>query len=137
MSEKKPHLISSKIAYLLRNTYDYIKLDGVFNTGKSLERLNTAKVSSLNTIPESWIRSEIHDCNRSSESESGDDHTSRIRMPPKKLIGTRNIQTFMSYLPSITIFTFAGLLCTLYVCEWKEVLQHVPYYGGKYGKKDK
>lgn len=35
-------------------------------------------------------------------------------------------------IPGFAVYSLAGLVYTIYVCEWKTVLQYVPYYGGKY-----
>ncbi|CAG9823433.1 unnamed protein product [Phaedon cochleariae] len=51
-----------------------------------------------------------------------------------RLIGPKHIEIFRNYIPSLVIYTAAGTLCTLYFCEWKAVLQYVPFYNGKYKK---
>ncbi|XP_028136201.1 uncharacterized protein LOC114330949 [Diabrotica virgifera virgifera] len=47
-------------------------------------------------------------------------------------LGPKHAKIFASFLPSIGLFTLAATLCTVYVCEWKDVLQFLPYYSGKY-----
>lgn len=36
------------------------------------------------------------------------------------------------FMPSIVCFSVATILYTVYICEWKEVLQYMPYYNLKW-----
>ncbi|CAH1279078.1 unnamed protein product [Diabrotica balteata] len=47
-------------------------------------------------------------------------------------LGPKHAKILVSFMPSISLFTLAATLCTVYVCEWKDVLQFLPYYSGKY-----
>lgn len=59
--------------------------------------------------------------------------------PPNffKRIGPRQIEVFSAFIPSMIVYTIAAALCTVYVCEWRDVLQYVPYYGQIYKKDEK
>ncbi|CAH1115724.1 unnamed protein product [Psylliodes chrysocephalus] len=94
--------------------------------------IKSAKASTI--APDSSVISEIHDASKTPAECCGVKISSS--KPKSSIIGPRTIQVFISYLPSIGYFTVAGALCTIYLCEWKSVLQYVPFYGGKYDKKE-
>lgn len=47
-------------------------------------------------------------------------------------IGPKQIESLKTFIPSMICYTIATGLCTAYLCEWKDVLQYLPYYRGKY-----
>lgn len=51
-------------------------------------------------------------------------------------IGPKQIESFKCFIPSMICYTIATVLCTAYVCEWRDVLQYLPYYRGKYNEEN-
>lgn len=49
---------------------------------------------------------------------------------------TRQVQKYKNFAPSIACYTIFTCLCITYICEWKDVLQYLPYYRGKYKNGD-
>lgn len=47
-------------------------------------------------------------------------------------IGPKQIEIFKRFIPSKLAYTFAFVLYATYLCEWRDVLQYLPYYNGKY-----
>ncbi|XP_057652969.1 uncharacterized protein LOC130891903 [Diorhabda carinulata] len=62
----------------------------------------------------------------------GDGSTNKssiLELPP---LGAKHAKILAHFMPSIGCFVLAGTLCGIYICEWKDVLQYLPYYNGKY-----
>lgn len=49
-------------------------------------------------------------------------------------IGPKHVTIFMQFVPSMAFYTAATVITTIYICEWKAVLQYLPYYNGKYNE---
>lgn len=53
-----------------------------------------------------------------------------------RVIGPKQIRIAMFYIPSAICYTISSLILATYTCEWKDVLQYMPYYNGKYQPKE-
>lgn len=76
---------------------------------------------------------------REKPKEAEPDQSHRNTHPPSvfRRIGKKQIEVLSLFSSTIVIYTVAAALCTVYFCEWKAVLQYVPYYGGKYKDEEK
>lgn len=50
--------------------------------------------------------------------------------------GPRQIYVLKQFQGSFLAYGMAAFLTTIYFCDWKAVLQYMPFYGGKYASDD-
>ncbi|CAG9762949.1 unnamed protein product [Ceutorhynchus assimilis] len=51
---------------------------------------------------------------------------------PLRPFGERHVKVLKLYKNSFISYSVATFLATIYICEWKDVLQYLPFYGSKY-----
>lgn len=54
-----------------------------------------------------------------------------------KILGPKHYGIFRNYIPSLITYTIATAIFSVYLMEWKAVLQYLPYYNGRYAEPEK
>lgn len=54
-----------------------------------------------------------------------------------KILGPKHFAIFRRYIPSLITYSIATIIWTVYLTEYKTVLQYMPYYSGKYVEPEK
>lgn len=49
-----------------------------------------------------------------------------------RILGPKHFSIFRNFIPSLIIYTIAMTAATMYITDFKTVLQYLPYYNGKY-----
>lgn len=49
-----------------------------------------------------------------------------------RILGPKHFAIFRSYIPSLIIYGITTVIYTVYITEFKTVLQYLPYYNGRY-----
>lgn len=49
-----------------------------------------------------------------------------------RVLGSKHYSIFRNYIPSLITYAVCGVIYTVYVTEFKTILQYLPYYNGKY-----
>lgn len=52
-----------------------------------------------------------------------------------QVIGPKHVNAAKGFIPSMLFYGVASLIGIIYICDWKTVLQYMPYYNGKYPTK--